>query len=57
MHLPQPGLQMVWALLDAAIELVPDEHTKSYPERTLVVAVAESLCKFDQTWEADTEQS
>ena len=25
---------MLWALLDAAIELVPDEHATSYPERT-----------------------
>ncbi|CAL1171236.1 unnamed protein product [Cladocopium goreaui] len=62
-HLPQPGLQMVWALLDAAIELVPDEHTKSYPERKRLALWA-SLCfairlavackKMDETgWLAD----
>lgn len=35
--LPQPGLQMMWALLDAAIELVPAEHTRSFPESPLAV--------------------
>ena len=35
--LPQPGLQMMWALLDAAIEIVPAEHTRSFPESPLAV--------------------
>lgn len=37
MILPQPGLQMMWALLDAAIEIVPAEHTRSFPESPLAV--------------------
>ena len=36
-NLPQPGLQMMWALLDAAIEIVPAEHTRSFPESPLAV--------------------
>lgn len=58
-HIPQPGLQMVWALLDAAIELVPAEHTKSYPERAPVAlgraghAVA-GATKQDQTYTQGT---
>ena len=57
MHLPQAGLQMLWALLDAAIELVPDEHTKSYPERALVVAVGRICFSKVNQHGGDNEQS